>query len=123
MTDNLLFVYGILRDGYIIKNCNKLNKYLGKATTTGYIYDLGAFPGAIFDSCDKKIIGDVFVVDNSTLEMLDHLEGTQSGFYDRIKIKVQLKNSTIECFAYEFSDKKYLCNNAKLIPSGNFYNI
>ena len=84
---NKLFVYGTLKKQYsrndilsaasFIKEIKSLPRYT--------MIDLGAFPG-ILDSGINVIYGELYEVDDSTLEMCDLIEG-HPNFYKRKFIK------------------------------------
>lgn len=85
-----IFVYGTLmknrcnHDYYL---CGQ--EYLGQAVLHGYgLYDLGSYPG-IVPEADEKVLGEVYAVDEKTLERLDYLEGN-GWLYTRQKAEVLL---------------------------------
>lgn len=113
-----LFVYGILRNGRIIKEINPKNKYIGEANTKGKLYDLGIFPAAFFYE-EGNIKGEIFEVCDKTLIILDKLEGVDTNFYKRIEIEA-IANKKMTCFAYEFVDYRII-EKATFVQSGDFY--
>lgn len=78
-----VFVYGTLKSGHGNHSCyfegNDGARLLGKCYITGSIglVDLGFFPCAIktIDGVERHIVGEVYVVDQPTLDALDCLEG------------------------------------------------
>jgi gamma-glutamylcyclotransferase (GGCT)/AIG2-like uncharacterized protein YtfP len=88
--NNKVFVYGTLKSGGEIRGLNGFadpNKaqIVGMATTTYPDYDmldLGSFPGVVMNGT-HKIKGEVWEVDDETMEMLDAIEGYPD-FYSRI---------------------------------------
>ena len=92
---NKLFVYGTL------KKQHSRNNNLGAAsfmreikTLPNYtMIDLDAFPG-ILDSGIDVIYGELYEVDDSTLEMCDLIEG-HPNFYERNFIKLEFDINTL----------------------------
>jgi len=77
--DSLLFVYGTLRPGVPIPMSRWLRRvasYLGPATTTGRLYDLGHYPGLVVAQRAREVVaGDLYRVRSSeTLRVLDRYE-------------------------------------------------
>jgi gamma-glutamylcyclotransferase (GGCT)/AIG2-like uncharacterized protein YtfP len=79
--ETYLFAYGTLR-----KACARLTTrpllnrlaLVGPATFPGRLYDLGSYPGAVFDGdSDSRVVGDVLQLpaDGKTLHELDDYEG------------------------------------------------
>lgn len=103
-----VFVYGTLRKGGLYNRYLANSTFLGMATATGTLLDLGRFPAAYF-SGERTIKGEVYRVTSSVLDALDGLEGfdpkhTELSFYVRRKIKVRLvENGDLnDVWAYEF---------------------
>jgi gamma-glutamylcyclotransferase (GGCT)/AIG2-like uncharacterized protein YtfP len=89
-----LFVYGLFRDSAKILLSEVT--FCGKATVTGSIYKVSEFyPGFVRDS-KNKVIGDIYLVDESVFEKLDEFEGDE---YLRTKIRT---STDIECWIYEY---------------------
>ncbi|KAH9130544.1 hypothetical protein LEN26_008427 [Aphanomyces euteiches] len=112
MATTQVFVYGTLKRGFpnyalYLGPAEEKKKavFVGEATTsTAYPLVVGGdryvpfllnIPGE-----GVPIAGEVFAVDQSTLEALDILEGTSTGYYKRELIPVQCNGLTIECFVY-----------------------
>lgn len=77
--DSLLFVYGTLRPFIGIPMARWLRRnarYVGPATTSGRLYDLGAYPGMrAARSKRDRVTGDVFLVAKpSVFRVLDRYE-------------------------------------------------
>lgn len=88
-----VFVYGSLLSGMGNHRLLSDSKMLGIShSPTGFgLIDLGYFPGAIRANDDKRIIGEVYEIDDATLSRLDRLEGynanrPEHGLYNRIEI-------------------------------------
>lgn len=78
-----------------------------KETTTKDKYrmiSMGGFPAVLKDQKDYKIHGEVYEIDDETLEDLDHLEGNGS-FYKREKIRVDGFSKPV--WMYFLIDKGY----------------
>lgn len=77
MNKNIVFVYGTLRKGFWNNNLLKDAKYIGNAITiyTGWLYIPDHIPFLNFDINGYNIKGELYEVDNETLEILDELEG------------------------------------------------
>ena len=84
---NKVFVYGTLKSGGEVRGLNQFGDgatIVGKAKTQYPDYemaDLGAFPG-VFLNGKYHIEGEVWEVDDETLEHLDAIEGYPD-FYSR----------------------------------------
>jgi len=116
-----LFVYGTLKKGFsryfILEEAGA--EFVGDAKLDGYVmYDLlGEFPAIVRDTEDNegnkkiKISGEVYKIDEKTLEKLDYLEGVPpyGDLYRRITEKVELeKGGFVEVYIYVFGNEKYL---------------
>jgi len=111
-----LFAYGTLREGRapreIADTVAKLRP-MGKGVARGRLYDLGAYPGAVFVSSDSagKIEGEVFEVpDEGVLQALDAYEGFEpddpvASLFVRIPIEVRMTETgdRIECWGYQYN--------------------
>tara|TARA_R110000751_G_scaffold10671_6_gene38666 strand:+ start:2846 stop:3217 length:372 start_codon:yes stop_codon:yes gene_type:complete len=78
-----LFVYGSLKKGFGNHRVLENSQYVG-VSETGYSYemvDLGYFPGVIKNEV-APIFGEIYLVDEDTMQALDRLEGNGS-FYNR----------------------------------------
>lgn len=97
-----VFVYGTLKEGWgnwgaYLEN-NDGARLLGRCRVTGALglRDLGYFPCAVKtdDGIDRSIVGEVYVVDNATLDALDGLEG-HPDWYCREKVNTPWKSAWI----------------------------
>lgn len=84
---NKVFVYGTLKSGFsnnILITTNPQNKHLGDDVLEGFqMYNLGVFPIVFHSEENTDIIrGEVWEVEDSTLNRLDILEGHPT-FYKR----------------------------------------
>ena len=93
----LIFVYGTLKTGQpnhiLLENSKKLHNDM----IDGRIYCLGNFPGLKQES--GTVYGEIYEVDDNTLEKLDRLEG-HPNFYTRQNIITQ---KGIDCQTYFYN--------------------
>jgi len=104
MTHEKLFVYGSLKHGFGNHNYFLGNvRYLGSCVTTKRSYqmvNLGAFPGVIEVSKNGNLIlGELFEIDNRTLDRVDRLESNGS-FYTRKLVEVVGSDDPVEAWMY-----------------------
>jgi gamma-glutamylaminecyclotransferase len=106
---HLLFVYGTLKRGFGNNRVLGDSKFLFTGTTKepyGF-FDLGAFPCITKDG-DVHVQGEVFELDDATLERADRLEG-HPHFYKREVIIVNIHDLSEEkCWAYFMVRPSYL---------------
>jgi gamma-glutamylcyclotransferase (GGCT)/AIG2-like uncharacterized protein YtfP len=85
-----VFVYGSLKRGHgnhvVLSDAHYVG--MGAVTLSGRMVDLGAFPGVIRqrDAAHYEVKGEIYEVDEDTLNALDYLEG-HPRFYRRDKYK------------------------------------
>ena len=91
-----VFVYGtLMRQSSNHRHYLEESIFLGIGLIQGYaLYDLGSYPG-IIPLENENTKGDVFEVDDSTMERLDKLEG-EVFLYTRELVKVRLHNEVVE---------------------------
>ncbi len=114
---HLVFVYGTLKKGfgnhYLLEN----SKFIGRAKTKEkYKMTANGIPFVSKSKAVSHIIGEVYEVDDETLEKLDFLED-HPDWYKREKVKVVLEDGKeLEAWLYfnEISEGEYL------IPDGEF---
>lgn len=110
MDQALLFVYGTLRRGFNNQWQQILESkasWLGTATTSGYLFDLGPYPGAKYAPEGDLITGDLYAIQGKSsqnlIAELDEYEGEE---YTRIWIQTECngkkKNNV---FFYEYLGK------------------
>jgi gamma-glutamylcyclotransferase (GGCT)/AIG2-like uncharacterized protein YtfP len=81
---HLVFVYGSLMYGHGNHHLLMDNTFIGDYLTASdnyYMYSLGGYPGVTKGGAGK-VLGELYEVDDTTLESLDMLEGNGS-FYTR----------------------------------------
>ena len=122
--ENLVFVYGSLKQGYhnheVISfdfdthTKNKGYDYLGKAKTVDKfaMYDMGSFPAISFDENGKQVSGELYAVDDATFDLLDTLEGYPE-HYNRKLVKLDV-DEDIEAWIY-FYDPESVDDTMEII--------
>jgi len=118
MNKHLVFVYGTLRRGggraMSIRFPN--SKFIADAQVSGSLYDLGAYPGLLLDGSNSLVIGEVYEVDEETLNELDEFEA--SSHYWRKQVEISLGARRQVCWTYEPSHEFY--SPRTLITSGDW---
>lgn len=102
-----VFVYGSLRSGEGNNGLLRSSMLVGDAAVYGVLYSLGGFPGLRLDDLAPTWVqGEVWTVDDETLERLDRLEGVSHGFYRRVRVSVELLAGTsAEAWVYEINER------------------
>jgi len=122
---HFLFVYGTLMQGFSNPFAKKLQQnaiWRGKASFTGQLFDLGTYPGAVYDqNASTTVQGEVWQLNDfqKTIKALDYYEGIheKEPEYVRQQIPVLLESGEkIDCWAYIYCLPTYLF---ELIPSGD----
>jgi len=105
-----IFIYGVFRD-YGISLLNSA-VFCDMAYIYGRMYAVNEFyPGYVFEDCDNKIYGEVYLIDSSIFPSLDEFEGEE---YIRRKIWTSIGE---ECWIYEY---KYDTQQYIEISSGDW---
>jgi len=137
-TSHAIFVYGTLKRGF-----TNYTRYLGVAETEGKAVFLGEatttsrFPMTLrpphlvpatnapllldSEGVGEPVCGEVFEVDDSTLEAMDLLEGIRKGKYHRRNIQVRLQGGdelVIDCGTYFFPPSEDLLTLPRLNTYG-----
>jgi gamma-glutamylcyclotransferase (GGCT)/AIG2-like uncharacterized protein YtfP len=116
MSTHLVFVYGTLRSASAgamsIRFPN--SKFISDGQVRGKLYDLGAYPGMLLDESGPLVVGEVYEVDDETLNELDRFEAGSN--YVRKQFEVSLGNKKSTCWTYE--PKSYCLRT--LINSGDW---
>ena len=101
-----VFVYGSLKRGFY--NHSLLGHYnsdfvgSGKTKEKYKMFSLGNFPAIKPDSSGQCVIGEVFMVNEKCLKLLDDLEATPD-FYKRNTATISFgPASEMDCFIYEY---------------------
>lgn len=69
----IVFVYGTLLRGMSRSLVLAQSRFLGLGEIQADLYDLGSYPGLIDGK--GRVIGELYEIDSTTLEALDHIEG------------------------------------------------
>ena len=127
---NYLFVYGTLLDEsnefaiYLKQNCS----YYSKGKFRGRLYDLGEYPGAIFDENHPDYVyGSIFGLKNSAeaLRYLDEYEGfgedqEQPNLFIREMLEVETDGGRIDCWIYLYN---LPVDDLAIIKSGDYWRL
>jgi gamma-glutamylcyclotransferase (GGCT)/AIG2-like uncharacterized protein YtfP len=122
-----LFVYGTLRNEFeneYAKFLKKHGKNLGNGYFFGQLFDVGHYPGAIYDAlCTEKVFGDIILLQNDkVLHMLDAYEGVdelnpQPQEYKREMIAIFSEGKAVFCWTYLYN---HPVQSLKKINSGDY---
>jgi gamma-glutamylcyclotransferase (GGCT)/AIG2-like uncharacterized protein YtfP len=81
-----LFVYGTLRrdpSHQMFHLLAKYGRFVGDATVSGHLFDLGEYPGMVTSDDSGRVVGELYEVDQAHWEQviarLDEYEGCSSG--------------------------------------------
>lgn len=118
MNKHLVFVYGTLRRGGAGAMSVRFpdSKFIAEAEVSGRLYDLGAYPGLLLGESDSSVVGEVYEVDDETLNRLDEFEA--SSHYRRKQVEISLGTSKKMCWTYEPDPEFY--SPRTLITSGDW---
>ena len=118
MNKHLVFVYGTLRRGgaraMSIRFPNA--KFIANAKVSGNLYDLGAYPGLLLNESNSLVVGEVYEVDDETLNKLDDMEA--SSHYWRKQVKISLGTHSKKCWIYAPNPEAF--SRRTLIASGDW---
>lgn len=118
MNKHLVFVYGTLRRGGARAMPLRFpnSKFVADAKVSGNLYDLGPYPGLLLSESSSVVIGEVYEVDDETLNMLDDYEASSD--YWRKQVEISLGTHKRICWTYEPNPE--LCSHRTLITSGDW---
>lgn len=118
MSKQLVFVYGTLRRGEAGAMSHRFpdSRFRAEATVSGWLYDLGAYPGLLLTESDSLVKGEVYEVDDETLKQLDDFEAASN--YLRRQVEVALGAGIATAWTYEPNPECYSFD--ELIPSGDW---
>ncbi len=118
MNRHLVFVYGTLRRGNAGAMSSRFpdSQFISDAKVNGSLYDLGAYPGLLLNASDSLVVGEVYEVDDVTLNMLDDFEASSN--YLRKQVEISLGTHRRICWAYEPDPEFY--SFCTLITSGDW---
>lgn len=112
-----LFVYGTLRRSHAppeISGLMRNLKLVGGGSVSGRLFDLGSYPGAIFDKASgTQINGEVYRLPESpeVLRKLDAYEEfdpkrPRQSLFVRQTIRVRVDGKNLNCWAYRFNSER-----------------
>jgi len=105
----LIFVYGTLLSGLPLSHILDNSEFIGVAVAGGVqLYNLDYYPGIKYG--DGAVIGEIYSVNNETLQTLDTVEGfdpnnINNSLYYRSKIRMILPTITTDVFAYFYNSQ------------------
>lgn len=110
-----VFVYGTLRKKLAWHHLLKNSKFIGNAITKEkYTLYADTIPYLIEEEKTIEVIGELYEVNESTLAVLDHLEG-HPNWYCRKQAKVLIGEKEVTAWIYFFPKAV-----GQLISSGDF---
>lgn len=117
-----LFIYGTLMENSHISLAQQLrlkSHSLGRATVTGFLYDLGDYPGLVEDhSKSHQVHGQLIEVhDISIIPHLDEYEGAPE-LYERKLMPCTLDDHIVDAWVYVYQQE---VKDHQLIQSGDYY--
>lgn len=118
MSKHLVFVYGSLRRGNPHPMSVRFpeSKFIAEAKTRGSLYDLGDYPGMQTRESVSLVTGEVYEVDDATLDEMDEFE--TSSHYLRKQIEIFTGADQKTGWVYEPDPKHY--DFETLISSGDW---
>ena len=103
MKNNYVFTYGTLLKGERNHHLINDDDFIAEGFIKNFkMFNLGTYPG--IESGDGIVLGELYLVDDNTLCMLDELE--EEGFlYLRQTTTVYTRDNTIEAYVYVYNQK------------------
>jgi gamma-glutamylcyclotransferase (GGCT)/AIG2-like uncharacterized protein YtfP len=92
------------------------SKFIADAKVNGDLYDLGAYPGLLLNESSSLVIGEVYEVDDETLNKLDDFEASSN--YWRKPVEISLGTHRRIGWTYEPNPEFY--SLLTLITSGDW---
>ena len=113
-----MFIYGTLRSGGVGAMSVRFPdaKFIAETQVGGSLYDLGDYPGLRLDESDSPVVGEVYEVDDKTLNELDAFEAASR--YRRKTVEISLDSGGRNCWTYEPEPEFYSLRT--LIVSGDW---
>ncbi|SDZ42360.1 Uncharacterized conserved protein YtfP, gamma-glutamylcyclotransferase (GGCT)/AIG2-like family [Variovorax sp. YR266] len=117
-----VFVYGTLRRG----GRNDIARYrpapvwVGEASISGTLYDLGAYPGVVLGGVGR-VKGEVYVVEpavEAALDVLEEVADDDSGEYIKRQVRVDVGGQWLDCLIYEIHPARIV--GRRVIESGDW---
>jgi gamma-glutamylcyclotransferase (GGCT)/AIG2-like uncharacterized protein YtfP len=118
MDKNRVFVYGTVRRGGVraMDDLFPGARFVGGGEVSGRLYDLGEYPGLQLGGSDSQVVGEVYEIDDETLNKLDDIEASSD--YRRGRIEVSLGGDRVTCWVY--APAREVCLGRRLIESGDW---
>jgi gamma-glutamylcyclotransferase (GGCT)/AIG2-like uncharacterized protein YtfP len=115
---HLVFVYGTLRSGSAGAMSVRFpsSKFVAAAKVSGSLYDLGAYPGLLLNESSSLVTGEVYEVDDETLNKLDDFEASSN--YSRKRVEISVGDEGRIGWTYEPNPEFYSLQT--LITSGDW---
>ncbi len=92
------------------------SKFIADAKVSGSLYDLGAYPGLLTSESNSLVSGEVYEVDDETLNQMDDFEASSN--YRRKQVEISVGPHTRICWTYEPNPEFY--PPRRLITSGDW---
>ncbi len=101
MNTHFVFVYGTLRRGGIraMPQIFPGSKFVGTANVGGRLYDFGEYPGLMLDASSSMVTGEVYEIDDETLNSLDEIEAPAR--YLRKQVEIDVDDRKVTSWIYE----------------------
>ncbi len=128
-SSTLLFVYGSLRSGFHHPAYAYISRYfvfMGLATTSGILYDMGEYPAAKPANSDQVIQGELYQIHQPdewewAIAQLDDYEGVQAdedgpALYERKLASVTHNGQTYSAWMYWFAGD---VTGKQIVPGGD----
>ena len=123
-TNIIIFVYGTLLSGMPLSDALAKSDFIGHGKINGALYDLGHYPGLKNINGKGIVYGELYAVDQSTLDKLDQIEGyfpnrPDHSLYLRQQVGVRPFDggSTIKAYSYFYRDR---CRATRSITCGDY---
>jgi len=122
-----IFTYGTLRREFNNTFARRLQQqavWCGRASISGRLYDLGIYPGAVFDPDSTNLVwGDIWQVPHfeAVIALLDHYEGIGEAQpeYERIVVPATFANGNVcHCWFYNCTA---IVSSVAVIPHGDYW--
>jgi len=123
-----LFVYGSLlnADNFYARYLKENSHPVAEGSFNGLLYDIGEYPGAIFNHMsDKRVYGTVVKLNNvsNALKIIDQYEGfgpteEQPNLFVRQILVIDTPTGPLNCWVYLYN---LPVTGFKLIPSGKYH--
>lgn len=98
MGKHLIFVYGTLKKGFVRHRALLDQSYIGIAKTEPKygMYGYGGYPALVDKdlaeqsglTAEKRLFGELYEVDDTCIQELDKIEGTDRGLFERREISL-----------------------------------